>query len=243
MYLQYLLFAIFFFVTHTVQGQFSDSVNHRIQLGSTNSINKTVDGSAYLSNNMLRYTLQHRDIRLNFNNNWLYGKQNRRLTNNDFSSSLDVNLYKTFPNFYYWGLLNYNTSYSLQVRNQVLSGLGVAYNFFDTDSTYLNLSNGLLYDASSLIINENRTDYQTIRNSLRLSYRFVIRRLVVVSGTNFWQPSLRDSEDFSIRLTNSIGLKLNEWLTLTGALAYNRVNLTGRENLLYTYGLNFDYYF
>lgn len=225
------------------QGQFSDSVHNRVQLGSTNSINKTDGGSAYLSNNTLRYTLQHRDIQLNFHNNWLYGKQNQALTNNDFSSSLDFNLYKTFPGFYYWGLLNYNTSYSLQVRNQLLAGAGIAYNFYDTDSTYLNISNGLLYDASSLIINEHRTDYHTIRNSLRLSYRFVIKRLVVVSGNNFWQPSLRDAEDFSIRLNNSIGFKLNEWLSLTGSLAYNRVNLTRRENLLYTYGLNFDYYF
>lgn len=237
------VFVALFFAATAARGQFSDSVNNRVQLGSTNSINKTEDGSAYLSNNTLRYTLRHRDIQLNFNNNWLYGKQNRNLTNNDFSSSLDFNLYKTFPNFYYWGLLNYNTSYSLQVRNQLLSGVGIAYNFFDTDSTYLNLSNGILYDASSLIINEHRTNYHTIRNSLRLSYRFVVRKLVVVSGTNFWQPSLRHAEDFSIRLDNSVGLKLNEWLTLTGALAYNRVNLTGRENLLYTYGLNFDYYF
>lgn len=237
------LFVVFILTAGQAQGQFSDSVHHRVQLTSTNSINKTDGGSAHLFNNALRYTLRHRDIQLNFHNNWLYGKQNRALTNNDFSSSLDFNLYKTFPGFYYWGLLNYNTSYSLQVRNQVLAGAGIAYNFYDTDSTYLNISNGLLYDASSLIINENRTDYQTIRNSLRLSYRFVIKRLVVVSGTNFWQPSLRDSEDFSLRLNNSIGFKLNEWLSITGSLAYNRVNLTGRENLLYTYGLNFDYYF
>lgn len=225
------------------QAQFSDSVHNQIQVISTNSINKTSGNSAYLSNNTLRYSVQRRDIQLNFNNNWLYGKQNQKLTNNDFSSSLDFNLYKTLPNFYYWGLLNYNTSYSLQVRNQLLSGVGVAYNFFDTDTTYLNLSNGILYDASSLIINEHRTNYQTVRNSLRLSYRFVVRRLIVLSGTNFWQPSLRDGEDFSLRLSNSIGFRLNEWFSINGSLVYNRVNLTRRENILYTYGLNFDYYF
>lgn len=225
------------------QGQLSDSVHNRIQLVSTNSINKTEGRSAHLFNNILRYSVHHQDIQLNFNNNWLYGKQNGKLTNNDFSSSLDFNLYKSFPRFYYWGLLNYNTSFSLQIRNQVLSGLGVAYNFYDTDSTYLNISNGFLYDASSLIINENRTNYQTLRNSLRLSYRFVIKRLLVLSGTNFWQPSLRDGNDFSIRLNNSIGFQLNEWLSINSSLIYNRVNLTRRENLLFTYGLNFDYYF
>ncbi len=239
----FLSLSVLLFIAVGAHGQFSDSIHNRLQVVSTNSINKTDGGSAYLSNNALRYAVKHQDIQLNFNNTWLYGKQNRALTNNDFSSSLDFNLYKTFPNFYYWGLLNYNTSYSLQVRNQLLSGLGVAYNFFDTDTTYLNISNGILYDASSLIINEHRTDYQTIRNSLRLSYRFVIRRLLVFSGTNFWQPSLGDGEDFSIRLSNSIGFQLNEWLSINGALVYNRVNLTQRENLLYTYGLNFDYYF
>jgi hypothetical protein len=60
----------------------------------------------------------------NFNNSWLYGRQDSILTNNDYSATLDFNLYQKNLNFYYWGLGNYNTSYSLKLLNQFQAGLG-----------------------------------------------------------------------------------------------------------------------
>src|SRR5690606_15609148 len=131
---QYALLLFSTLTFHFSWAQFTDSTQHLVNFTSTNSINRADGKSAYLFNNGLRFAMQKESIRLNFNNNWLYGNQNRELTNNDFSSSLDVNLYKTFPNFFYWGLLNYNTSFSLKIRNQMLTGAGVAYNFFDDDT-------------------------------------------------------------------------------------------------------------
>lgn len=224
-------------------GQFTDSTRHLLNLTSTNSINKADGKSAYLFNNSFKFSVHKESVRLNFNNNWLYGNQNGALTNNDFSSSFDVNLYKTLPNFFYWGLVNYNTSFSLKIRNQLLTGAGVAYNLVDREKAYLNVSNGLLYDASSIFQDDIQVDYQTLRNSFRLAFRFLISDLIVISGTNFWQPSLRDGQDYNIRLTNDIAFRLNRWLSLNAALTYNRVNRTQSENLLFTYGLSFERYF
>ena len=236
-----LLFGIFAF--HLGYAQFNDSTHHLINFTSTNSINRADGKSAYLFNNGLRFAMRRQSVSLNFHNNWLYGNQNQVLTNNDFSSSLDLNLYKTFPNFFYWGLVNYNTSFSLKIRNQLLAGGGVAYNFFDDDRAYLNISNGLLHDASSILQNDVRVDYQTLRNSLRLAFRFVLWDLVVINGSNFWQPSLRDGNDYNIRLHDNIAFKLNQWLSLNAAFTYNRVNRTQSENLLFTYGVSFERYF
>ncbi len=223
--------------------QFDDSTHHQINFTSTNSINRADGKSAYLFNNGLRFSMQRKSVSLNFHNNWLYGNQNRTLTNNDFSSSLDVNLYKTFPNFFYWGLINYNTSYSLKIRNQVLAGAGIAYNFFDNDKAYLNISNGLLHDASSIIQQDERIDYQTLRNSFRLAFRFVFWDMVVINGSNFWQPSLLDGSDYNIRLNDHIAFKLNQWLSLQATFTYNRVNRTQSQNLLFSYGVSFERYF
>ncbi|RZK24960.1 MAG: hypothetical protein EOO43_06765, partial [Flavobacterium sp.] len=93
--------------------QFTDSTSYLVQFTSNGSINKTNESKAYLLNNVVRLGIRQKAISLNFNNNWIYGKQNQQLTNNDFSSTLDFNLYKTLPHFFYWGLANYNTSYSL----------------------------------------------------------------------------------------------------------------------------------
>ncbi|RYD84353.1 MAG: DUF481 domain-containing protein, partial [Sphingobacteriales bacterium] len=166
---------------------------------STGSINKTRDGTAYLLNNGLKFNVKKKDISLNFTNSWVYGRQRSNLTNNDFSTVLDFNLYKTFPHFYYWGLANYNTSYSLKINNQLLTGLGIAYNFFDTKEAYLNISNGILYDNSDLMLTGDVRDvYHTFRNSFRLAFRFAVKESVVLESSTFLQNSFEQGSDYII---------------------------------------------
>lgn len=235
---------VFFLIPVTlVVGQTDDSTHYYLQLSSTNSINKTNDKSAFLLNNALRFSIAKERIKLNFNNNWLYGRQDGSQSNNDFSSSLDFNIYRRDLRFFYWGLANYNTSFSLKIRDQLLAGAGLAYSFIDTDDAFFNLSDGFLYDASSIFENDMPVDYQTIRNSFRLLYKFVFKELLVVQGSNFYQPSLTDAADFNVKLNNEVALKLNKWLSLKASLVYNRINRTDRENLLFTYGVSFERYF
>ncbi|SFA39236.1 hypothetical protein SAMN04488511_101399 [Pedobacter suwonensis] len=81
--------------------QYTDSVNYHVLLTSTGSINRTNEDRAYLLNNALNFGLKKKNFVLNSTSAWLYGKQNSNLTNNDFSTTLNFNLYKTFPHFYY----------------------------------------------------------------------------------------------------------------------------------------------
>lgn len=237
------LFSIIFLVTfcyHPIKAQYTDTTSYHIVLSAAGSINKTDNGSAYLLNNGLNIGLKKQSVVLNSSNTWLYGKQNNSLTNNDFSSSLNFNLYKTFPNFYYWGLVNYNTSLSLKLNNQVLAGIGIAYNIIDTSNAYINISNGVLFDKSNLVASEN---YTTYRNSLRLQYRFELSNIFIFSGNNFLQNSFSRDGDYIIRTTNAIGIKLRQWITFNTSLSYNRLNVTKSENLNLTYGLTFDKFF
>lgn len=220
--------------------QFTDSTTYRIQISSTGSINKTNDQNAYLLNNGLNFAVKQKDFVLNSSTSWLYGKQNKALSNNDFSSTLNFNWFKGFPHFYYWGLLNFNTSYSLKLKNQLLAGGGVAYSLLDKEDAYLNISNGLLFDKSSLVIGES---YKTLRNSLRLQFHFQIKEIITLDGSHFLQNSLSRRGDYIIRSATTVGLKLRKWISLTTALNYNRLNTTGRENLNLTYGLSLDKYF
>jgi len=229
---------------HSASAQFTDSTHYHTAFLSSGSINKTNDGTAYLLNNAYRFNVKKKSIELNFNNNWIYGKQNGNLTNNDFSSSLDFNLYKRFPHFNYWGLANYNTSYSLKVNNQLLAGLGVAYSLLDRPKAYLNISDGILYDQSDLTLANNTRDvYHTYRNSLRLQFRFNIGDRVMIDGSNFLQNSLDRHNDYIIRSATNLSFKLRQWISLTTSLNYNRLNRTNSENLLFTYGLTLEKYF
>lgn len=243
--MRWIFFLVVFSVTASAsKAQFSDTTHYLATYTSTGSINKTDGNSAYLLNNGLKFNVRKKSINLNFNNNWLYGKQNEEQTNNDYSAALDFNLYKTFPNFFYWGLANYNTSFSLQINNQLLAGGGVAYNIVDRENAYLNVSNGLLYDASGITLNDDtRESYQIIRNSFRLMFRFAIVDMVTISGSNFVQHSLQDGQDYIIKMNEQLDFRLTRWISLTAALTYNRINRTQRENLLLSYGLTFERYF
>jgi len=221
-------------------GQFTDTTHYHLQMASTGSINRTDDGTAYLLNNSLNFGIKQKDITLTSTNSWVYGKQNKVLTNNDYSSSLFFNLYKTFPHFYYWGLLNYNTSYSLKLNNQFLGGAGIAYSVVDKKNAYINFSDGLVFDQSDLLATGN---YHTYRNSFRLSYHFAVRDLLTLDGSDFLQSSTSRGSDYIIRTTTTLGLKLRKWISLTTALTYNKMNITHSDNLIYTYGLAIDKYF
>ncbi|MDQ3842935.1 MAG: DUF481 domain-containing protein [Bacteroidota bacterium] len=225
-------------------GQFSDSTHYLIYYGTTGVMNKTNTSKSFVITNGARFSIRKQSIALNSSGNCIYGEQQGRRTNNDLTTTLDFNLYKTFKNFYYWGLGNFDKSFSLKVNKRWQAGLGAAYSFIDTEKAFLNLSDGILYESSDVTVHDStRSRYHTFRNSLRLRYRFVIQQKVVLDGTHFWQPSLQYKDDSIIKSASSLSLMLNRWLNLTTALTYNRVTRTEKENLLLTFGLTVEKYF
>ena len=225
-------------------GQFSDSVNHYISYASTGTINKTNDGNSYVFTNVLKFNINKKYIAFNSTNSYIYGQQRKVLTNNDFFSAQDFNLYKTIPHFYYWGLANYDRSYSLKINNRVQTGLGGAYKFIDKANAAFNVSDGILFEYGDINRNDTtRSVYRIFRNSLRVRFRWVIRDVITLDGNNFLQSSLSDKHDYNLRSVTSLSFRLIKWLNLTTAANYNRINATGRETLLITFGLTADTYF
>lgn len=223
-----------------LRAQYNDSTFYHLGLNAAGSVNKTNTSDAYLLNNGVNFGIKKKSIVLNSTTSWLYGKQNDEVSNNDFSSTLNFNLYKTIPHFYYWGLLNYTSSFSLKINHQVQAGLGVAYNIVDKENFYVNISDGVLYDTSNLLAD---TRYDTYRNSLRLQYRLMIKDIIIFEGSNFLQNSFSNGRDYIIRSFNKLGVQLKKWINLNTALTYNRMNITSRENLNITYGITIDKYF
>lgn len=231
--------------TNLMQAQFSDSVTYYTGLNSTGTYNRTNDGGElYNLNNSAKLSVRKKSVSLNSNTKWVYGKQNNTLTNNDLSSALDFNLYKTLPHFYYWGLANYTSSYSLKQNHQLQGGLGLAYNFIDKPNANINVSDGLIYEYSDVILTDSTNQiYSTWRNSLRISFRWNIKSRVFVNGNGYLQQSLNYGNDYIIRSDLALGVKLKKWLSLTTSLSYNEVSKTKRQNLLITYGLLIEKYF
>ncbi len=229
---------------NSAQGQFSDSVHYYGKFSSTGSINRTQDGRSYLLNNNFKVGVSKKKIALNATGGWIYGEQDSVKTNNDLTTSMDFSLFRGVRKIYYWGLANYDKSYSLKINDRFQGGGGIAYNFLDRKKAYLSLSDGLLFENSDLFLEDTIPDvYQTIRNSLRLSYRFVINDIVVIDGTHFLQNSIIHGGDYNIRSTSNLSILLRKWLSITATMTYNKLNRTGRENLLFNYGLTVEKYF
>ena len=238
------LLLISFIQFYRSYSQFNDSVHHQVIYASTGVINRTNETSSYVLNNVLKFNIRRKIISLNFSNSWIYGEQQNKLTNNDFTSTLDFSIYKNVHRFYYWGLGNFDKNYSLKINKRLQLGLGGAYNVVDSKNAWINVSNGILYETSDLYQDANKRDiYQTLRNSFLVRFRWVVKEIIVLDGANYLQNSLSNNQDYILKLNNSLSVKLRKWLSLTTAIGYNKSQRTNRENLLFTYGLNVEKYF
>ncbi len=235
---------LFLFLSFASFAQFNDTINYHAGIDSKGTINSTATSRSYILSNAVKFGIRTKSFSSNFYGSWLYGEQDRVQTNDDYNATLNFNLYKTFPKFYYWGLANFTSSYSLKVNTQYQGGLGIAYSIMDTKKTYLNFSDGVLYEYSDLQQSDSVTDvYYTFRNSFRLAFKFVIKDLVTINGMGFYQNSLSNSKDYIIKSNVGLKIKLIKWVSIGTTLNYNRFNRTGRENLLFQYGLDIDAYF
>lgn len=226
--------------------QFNDTVNYYAGVTANGTINKTNTASSYVANHALRLSVKKQSISLNSTSTWVYGMLNEKLTNNDFNSALDFNLYKGLlvPHSYYWGLATYTSSYSLKINNQYQAGAGVAYDVVDRKRLRFNLSDGILYEQSDITLKDTTRDvYNTFRNSFRVLLRFTVWETVSLYSMTFYQNSLSNSTDYIFRTNNGLDIKLRKWLSLNGGYTYNKFSRTGKENTLFTYGLKVEHYF
>ena len=224
--------------------QFNDSTHYRFRYLGTGSLNKTKDAKAYLLNNGVNFTVSQPKIAFNSSAGWVYGEQNKLLTNNDFVAGANLDFGKGRSALYYWALVNYQTSYSLKIAYKTQGGGGIGFTVLDAPKKSLNISDGFLYEANNLTDATLGHDvYSTVRNSFRLKYKFIVHDIITLNGTDFVQPSLLSINDYIISLNNDVSVKLRQWLNITAALNYNRINRTRRENLLLTFGISIDKYF
>jgi hypothetical protein len=223
-----------------------DTISYHLNYAATGIINNTNSLQSYVLNNAFKGSLSKKNSTINLSSSWIYGKQSHILTNNDVTTTLDFNLYGTFPHFYYWGLATYNTSISLLINHQLQTGVGGGYNVLDKKKTFVNVSDGLLYEKGDLYDslyggpNGNvfqRDRYQTVRNSFRVLTHWVIHDMYFLDGTCFVQNALSHWNDYIFKFNAAASVKLYKWLNFTVAYTYNRFTRTRSENTLLNFGL------
>lgn len=243
--MRYIFFLFFFLVrVYASHSQFNDSVHHYVRYGLSGIINKTNDGRSFVLNNTLVFNIKNKKLDYNLANFWIYGRQNSSLQNNDFSSVFNVDILKNEHRLYYWGLGSFTSSYSLKIRSQFQTGAGLGYSIIKKPNSEVVISDGILYEAGDLIlVNDTHAVYNTFRNSLRLKYLWRISDKFELNGMHFWQPSLDSFNDYIIRSSSGLSLKLNKWLSLNTSVIYNKISRTNKENLLINFGLIAERYF
>jgi len=240
-----LVLTSIFLIHFTAKGQDTIKVQetppaYHVNYSSTAIANNNTDNSSFVSNNILKFNFAKDNVYINTTNSWIYGSQTSGLTNNDFFSSLDFNLFRKPSKVYYWGLGTYEKSYSLKIQDRFQGGLGIGYEVFYKPDLILVFSDGILYEESSLY---DKPKYEVLRNSFRVKHKFVFKGLVTLEGAHFWQQALSSWEDYIIKSNTTLSIKLKNWLSLTAALTYNKLNINKKENLLLSVGLTFDKHF
>jgi len=226
--------------------QFSDTVHYYTNFSGTGNLNRTnTTGSTYLLNNSFNFQVSKKKFSINSMASHVYGKNPTSKTNDDFLGILNIDILKGVQKFYYWALASYEKSFSLKLDRRFQTGAGVGYTFVNTKQANLELSDGIMFETSDLSIPDEKgqTSYQTVRNSLRLKYRFIIKDIFRFDGIDFYQPSFTDGNDYILKLTSNFSIKLYKWLNFTTSFNYNRQNVTSTENLFLSYGLSMEKYF
>ena len=239
------LFSCCMCSTMALCAQFSDSVHYFINYAATGIINRTNISKSYVFNNALKASVNKNDFSLNSAASWIYGELNQRLSNNDFSATLDFDYRKDSNRVAYWALANFDKSYSLNINRRYQYGAGASYNFIKEGDDRINISNGLIFESTNLKLNDSLNDfYQTWRNSFRLKYRFGIKNdLLVLEGIHFLQNSLSVKSDYIIKSSSTLSVRIYRWVNFTSALTYNKLNRLKKENLLITLVVSFERYF
>jgi len=241
---RFTVFSVFLTASLSAKAQFNDSTFYYFKYASTGIVNRTNDANSFVLNNAVNLGINKKKVSSNISSAWVYGQQNKSLTNNDFSSYADVDLFKNMHRLYYWGLLTYETSFSLKINRRLQTGAGITYTAIKDSTATLVLSDGFLYETGDLIDAQLGKDlYQAIRNSFRIKYRWLIRDKLILEGTAFYQPSVTDITDYNIKSVTNLTLKLRRWLGITASGVYNSINRTKRDNLLITFGLTVEKYF
>ncbi len=224
----------------------NDTTRFHYTYAGTGTISNSNSLRSYILSNALKLSLLKKSTEANFSNSWVYGKENSVLTNNDFSSTLDMALFKTIKHFYYWGLATYNHSVPLLINNQLQTGLGPGYNVIDKKKSILTVTDGVLYEVNDLYDSLygvpggnifRRDRYQTFRNSMHVLFHWVIGDHYILDGSGFLQNSFTDWNDYILRLTGSASIKLYKWINLTSSASYSKFTRTRGQNTLVTFGL------
>lgn len=228
----------------TALGQFNDSINHYIYVGSTGTFSKTNDLASYVLSNNVKFTISKKKLTFNTANSWVYGKQQDVRSNNDFSSLIEFDFLKKQKRLYIWGNGTFDKSYSLKIDYRYQAGAGVGFNIAQSPKLVLNVTEGLIYETGSLIDNElGAREYDVWRNSSRFKYRWVIQDFVILDGFVLYQPSISTRHDTIFKTSTTLSVKVRKWLSLSSAFTYNEITLTNRRNLIITYGVVMERFF
>ena len=183
----------------------TDTTHYHYAYIGTGTLNNTNSLHSFVLTNSLKLSMAKKSATVDLLNSYIYGKQNAVLTNSDYSSSLAFNLYKGIRHSYYWGMANYNKSLPLQINRQLQTGVGIGYNVVDKKKMTIIVSDGALYEKGDLYDslyggpNGNifqRDRYQTVRNSFRILYHWVIQDRYIFDGTGFLQNSFSYWNDY-----------------------------------------------
>lgn len=242
--MKYAAFTFLLFCCFSCFSQFSDSARHFLGYTGTGIINNTEISHSYVFRNSLQAGLNRNNASASGSFTWVYGKLNKLKSNNDYEAALDVDYRIDSSRYKVWLLGTYDKSLSLKINKRLQVGSGLSYDVYKKNNNRLNISDGILYESSDLILPSNVNDvYHTWRNSLRLKFVIHIKEFLELSGTHFLQNSLSDKNDYNIRSQSAVAIKIFSWASFTTALNYNKINRLSRENFLLTIGVNLRKYF
>lgn len=198
-----------------------------------------VDGT-YTSGNVERALVQlssglewniSKLIKLQSNPSYIYGQQNKILTERETFIDLRTSILHE-RKLYYLAFTSFEKSNLRRINNRFVGAAGLGLKILQKANAYISATNVLLYEKTDFVVNEKFPDRNLWRNSTRLFGEYTLHdKKFSFSHTLFLQPSITEK---NFRWNGNVILKyqLSKTISLRSTVenSYESVVVPGRKN-------------
>lgn len=185
----------------------------------------------------------HKVFRLSFSPYFIYGEQNKILSERELFTDLRGSLFYR-KNFHYVGFTSIEKSNLRKINSRHIGAAGLAYKLVKSKKAQITISNLILYESTDYINNDRFRDRRLWRNSTKLQGEYKMNNeKLVISHLLYFQPAISQG---NIRWNGNIIFRymLSKQISIRTILedSYESLVVPGRmkNDFRLTFGIGID---
>lgn len=185
----------------------------------------------------------HKIFRLSFSPYFIYGEQNKILSERELFTDLRGSLFYR-KDFHYVGFTSIEKSNLRKINSRHIGAVGLAYKLVKSKNAQLTINNLILYENTDYVTNDRFKDRRLWRNSTKLQGEYKMKKdKFVISHLFYFQPAISQQ---NIRWNGNIIMRymVSKKISIRAVIddSYESLVVPGRKknDFRLTFGIGID---